>query len=61
MKPVTTARRRRPTRLHGYDYSLPNAYFVTMVTEGRLCLFGEVVDGEMRLNDAGRMVERVWS
>lgn len=30
------------------------------MAHGRLCLFGEVANGEVRSNDAGRMVERVW-
>ncbi|MBI2352214.1 MAG: transposase [Deltaproteobacteria bacterium] len=29
-------------------------------TQNRQCLFGEIVDGEMRVNDAGRMVQSVW-
>ena len=52
--------RRRSLRLKGYDYSRAGAYFVTIVAQDRLCLFGEVVDGEMRLNEAGMMVRRVW-
>ncbi len=52
--------RRRSPRLQGYDYSQNGAYFVTICTQHRVCLFGEVVDGEMRLNDAGRMVELWW-
>ena len=51
---------RRSIRLKGYDYSQGGAYFVTIVAQGRLCLFGDVVDGEMRANDAGEMVWRVW-
>ncbi|QUV81940.1 transposase [Chloracidobacterium sp. D] len=51
---------RRSIRLQGYDYTRPGAYFVTIVTQGRACLFGEVVAGEMRMNDAGRMVQQVW-
>jgi REP element-mobilizing transposase RayT len=46
--------------LKGYDYSQPGAYFITICTQDRACLFGEVVDGEMRLNDAGQMVQDVW-
>lgn len=53
-------RRRRFIRLKGYDYSQAGAYFVTICTQGRLCLFGDVMDTEMRLSDAGRMVESVW-
>ena len=52
--------RRRSVRLSGYDYSSAGAYFVSVVVQGRLCLFGEVVDGEMRVNGAGEMVRRVW-
>ncbi len=51
---------RRSIRLKGYNYSQADAYFVTICTQGRACLFGEVVDGQMRLNDAGRMIEKWW-
>jgi len=51
---------RRSIRLRGYDYSQAGAYFVTICTNNRECLFGEVVDGEMRWNDAGRMVNKCW-
>ena len=43
---------RRSIRLKGYDYTQPGAYFVTLCTHDRAHWFGEVVDGEMRLNDA---------
>ena len=52
--------RRKPLRLKGYEYSQAGAYFITIVVQGRLCLFGDVVDGKMRLNDAGKMVRCVW-
>ncbi len=48
--------RRRSIRLQGYDYRLNGAYYITIVTQDRACLFGEMVDNDMRLNDAGRMV-----
>lgn len=51
---------RRSIRLKGYDYSQAGAYFITICTQDRVCLFGEIVDGEMRLNDMGRMVEFTW-
>ncbi|GBD36706.1 hypothetical protein HRbin36_01834 [bacterium HR36] len=35
-------------------------YFVTICTQGRPSLFGEVVGGEMQLNDAGRIAEQCW-
>jgi REP element-mobilizing transposase RayT len=52
---------RRSIRLKGYDYSQAGAYFVTICTQDRACLFGKVVNGEMRLNDAGRMVLAEWN
>jgi len=39
---------RRSIRLKGYDYAQPGAYFVTICTQDQACLFGEVVDGQMR-------------
>ena len=47
---------RRSIRLKGYDYTRPGAYFVTICTQNRECLFGKIMNGEMKLNDAGRMV-----
>ena len=52
--------RRRSIRLKGFDYSRPGAYFVTIVVQDRLCLFGDVVDGEMQLNDVGRLIADGW-
>jgi REP element-mobilizing transposase RayT len=52
--------RRRSLRLKGYDYAQAGAYFVTVCTQDRACLFGDIVDGEMRVNEAGRMVQTVW-
>lgn len=52
--------RRRTIRLQGYDYSRAGAYFVTVCTQGRACLFGDITDNEMRLNEAGRAVADEW-
>ena len=51
---------RRSIRLKGYDYSRPGLYFVTIVTQNRRKLFGEIKNGKMILNDAGKMVENEW-
>ena len=51
---------RRSTRLKGYDYCQPGGYFITAVTKWREHLFGEVVYGEMSLNDLGRIVREEW-
>jgi len=53
-------RNRRSIRLQGYDYSRAGAYFVTICAQNRECLFGEITDGEMVLNDAGMMIQTVW-
>ena len=47
--------------MRGYDYSLPGAYFVTICTLSRACLFGDVVGGALRLNEAGKMIEKWWA
>ncbi len=51
---------RRSLRLKGYDYSQSGGYFVAVVTLDRACLFGEIVNGTIRLNESGQMVERWW-
>jgi REP element-mobilizing transposase RayT len=51
---------RHSIRLRGYDYSKEGAYFITICTQNRECLFGEIVDGRMVLNEAGRMIQSVW-
>ncbi len=52
---------RRSLRLPGYDYAQAGAYFVTVCTQGRECLLGDVTPtGEIALNQAGHMVERWW-
>jgi REP element-mobilizing transposase RayT len=51
---------RRSIRLPNYDYSRAGAYFVTIVTCRRESLFGEVLDGEMRLNKPGQIVQWEW-
>ncbi len=51
---------RRSIRLKGYDYTQPGGYYVTIVTQDRACLFGEVVDGKMVLNTFGRIIDYHW-
>ena len=51
---------RRSIRLKRYDYSTPGAYFVIVCTHNRECLFGEIEDGKMKINDAGNMVDKIW-
>lgn len=51
---------RHSIRLREYDYSSDGAYFVTICTWQRECLFGDIVDGEMRLNDMGNIILTEW-
>ena len=51
---------RRSIRLPWYDYASGGAYFVTIVTYGRACIFGQVVDGKMRRNAIGDVVHDTW-
>ena len=52
---------RHSMRLKGYNYSQTGAYFVTLVTKNRECLFGEIMDGEMQLNDVGEIAQNTWN
>ncbi|WP_178049234.1 transposase [Chloracidobacterium thermophilum] len=51
---------RHSIRLKNYDYTRMGAYFVTLCTRNRTCLFREIVAGEMRLNEYGEMVAESW-
>lgn len=51
---------RRSIRLKGYDYTQPGAYYVTICTAARQCLFGQVVKGEMQLNLLGCIAKFFW-
>jgi putative transposase len=51
---------RRSIRLQEYDYSCNGAYFVTVCAQRRECLFGQIDNSEMLLNEAGQMVNGWW-
>ncbi|MCY3747660.1 MAG: transposase [Chloroflexi bacterium] len=46
--------------MQGYDYSQAGAYFVTIATRRKLCLFGAVKDGTVRLNASGQLMMETW-
>ncbi len=52
---------RRSIRLPGYDYKTPGAYFITICSWQRECLFGEVIDDTMQLSLYGKTVFFNWS
>jgi REP element-mobilizing transposase RayT len=47
-------------RLKNYDYSQNGAYFVTICTENRKCLFGEIKNNQTCLNKLGKIVCNEW-
>jgi putative transposase len=49
---------RKSIRLKGYDYSQVGLYFITICCQNRLHLFGNVINKQMILNDAGKMIEK---
>lgn len=51
---------RRSIRLRGFDYSEAGAYFVTICTYDKKCLFGEVVKNQMKLSEIGGIAEKCW-
>ena len=51
---------RRSIRLQDYDYTHTGAYFITICVQNHECLLGNIGNGVMTMNDAGRMVETVW-
>ena len=42
----TNLPKRKPTRLKGYDYSTPGAYFITICTHNKQCILGDIIVGQ---------------
>lgn len=51
---------RRSIRLKGYDYRDGGMYFVTICTRNMECVFGDIRNGIMGLNDIGCVVADCW-
>jgi len=51
---------RQSIRLKDYDYSAAGAYFITICTQHRECLLGDIADGEMRLSPMGDCALSQW-
>ena len=51
---------RRSIRLPGHDYAGGGSYFVTICTQGRECLFGDAIDGNVVLLPFGQIVAQEW-
>ena len=48
----------KSNRLQGYDYSSDGGYFITICTAKHIIEFGEIINGNMILNDAGKIVKQ---
>ncbi|MBI2297941.1 MAG: transposase [Armatimonadetes bacterium] len=51
---------RRSIRLPEYDYAGQGGYFVTIVTAGRACWFGQIDETGVALSALGRIAEEEW-
>lgn len=51
---------RKPNRLRNYDYSQNGMYFITVCTKNRFECFGEIKNGEMVLNELGKIAEKCY-
>jgi putative transposase len=60
LRNINTEKRRQTIRLQSFDYTSSGAYFVTICTHEKQMLFGEIVDGEMVLNELGLIVREEW-
>jgi putative transposase len=52
--------KRHSIRLQGYDYASEGLYFLTICCKDRIHFFGEIRDGEMILNEVGKIVQESW-
>lgn len=51
---------RRTIRLPEYDYAEVGAYFVTICTDDRRAVFGQVIDNTVKLNTYGQIARDEW-
>ena len=51
---------RNSLRLNDFDYSQIGAYFVTICTKNRQCLFGKIQHGTMQSSPFGRVASAQW-
>ena len=51
---------RKSIRFPNYDTTQDGAYFITLVTHNRECLFGDIVQSQIQLSSIGNIVQYVW-
>lgn len=47
--------------MKNFDYTQNGFYFVTICSQNREEIFGEIKNNQMILNDAGRLISRIWN
>lgn len=47
-------------RMPGWDYARGGKYYVTICTGNRVCCFGDVANGEIKLNKMGEIAGKYW-
>jgi REP element-mobilizing transposase RayT len=50
----------KSARLQNWNYGLPGAYFITISVENRICIFGDIDQGKVILNEIGRIANFYW-
>lgn len=51
---------RHTIRLQGYDYTQSGAYFITICTDQKECIFGKIDSGAMQLSTLGEIAYYQW-
>ncbi len=51
---------RKSIRLHNFDYSQAGLYFITICTQDKIPLFGEIKNNEMHLSEMGKIAHDEW-
>ena len=54
-------RQRKSIRLKNYNYATAGYYFVTVCTQNRECLFGNIVNGKITINNIGKVANHWWN
>jgi hypothetical protein len=52
--------KRQSIRLKGYDYSQSGLYFITICCYQRECLFGNIINSQIILNNFGQLIKEEW-
>jgi putative transposase len=53
-------KKRKYLRLHGWDYTSPGCYFVTICVKNKECFLADVVNEKVVPNEFGKIVESRW-